>query len=367
MMLCGYAPDTQYAAISFYETVSGGMILEDYDRRPPNDTWRFGLSALGGTPKRRALTKAEQHAAAQYAGGACWVKVTFDSRAAADRALASSPHALHGHWVYAAPYAGHRPAVDAPVPVAKDSAPQDPLDASRPPARPATLGAAAATSHTRANPRPSTSLPRGYRPPSVHTVSTGESAYMPPPLTASQMPRNYRPPSVHTASTGESADVHSPGYNAPFSPSSSDTLESNATLRGPPPPPPAAAADAPELRPPLSPPPMRSPLPTGGIDDVGTSNADNEGLRRRNFSHFPDTPVTQLKDASEALLPSPSWMERVLGTLTQSGLIPGDVIGSTVPRLENGDFDWGKSSFYWRLCYWLDTHLGTDLCGMKEG
>ena len=364
-MLYGYAPDTQYAAIGFYENVSGGMILEDYDRRPPNDTWRFGLSVLGATPKRRALTRAEQHAAAQYAGGACWVKVTFDSRAAADRAIASSPHALHGHWVHAAPYTGHRPIVDAPIPVTEDSAPQNSLDAPHPPVRPATLGAAATSSHTRANSRPSTSLPRGYRPPSVHTVSTGESAYMPPPPPRNQMPRGYRPPSVHTVSTGDSADTLSPGYQAPFSPSSSDTLDSNATLQGPPPP--GTPADAPELRSPLSPPAVSSPLPTGANGDTSTSNADHEGLRQRNFSHFPDTPMTQLKDASEALLPSPSWMERVLSTLTQSGLIPGDVIGSTVPRLENGDFDWGKSSFYWRLCYWLDTHLGTDLCGMREG
>ena len=302
--LFGYSPETQYAAIEYYERVSGGMVCEDYERRPVPRTGRFGLGGTltGSLPRRRPLTTAEQRAASVYVGGRCWIRVTFDSRAAADRAMATSPHILHGHWVFAQLYHGQGPAHDEPVPQINGS----------------------------------------LEPPDI---SEGSHSHAAPTAVQDPGPR-----------LGMSS-----GFGVPSpSTSTSDTLQSSSTLnpdrdsqRSPPPEPAAVATSI-------------SPAPSGGVVPAGGAVAPPAQVRQRNFSHFPDTPATQLHDASEALLPSPSWTDWILSTLGQSGFFPGDVLGSTVPRKEDGDFDWDASSFYWRICYWLDTNLGTDLCGLKD-
>ena len=265
--------------------------------------------------QRRSLTRAERPAAAEYAGGACWIKVTFDSRAAADRAVACSPHILHGYWVSAQPWTGKGLETDAPVPVTHNDDALDPLGVPRPPSdRAATWGSAA-----------------------------------------------MGPQRSGSASRSNSNTLPS-GFRVPWSPAeSSDTMESSSTLvPGAP-----ATEESASLRSPST--DRLVPGSAGSESAPGTVGNGSTTLRQRTFSHFPDMPMTQMRDASEALLPSPTWLERLLSTLTRSGLVPGDVIGSAVPRKDNGDFDFDNSTFYWRLCYWLDTTLGTDLCGMKEG
>ena len=319
VILYGHTPETRYDALNFYETVSGGLILEDYDRTPPADALRLGLSLLHGTPvKRHALTPAERHAAAEYAGGNCWIKVTFASHAAADRALATSPHVLHGHWVYASPWTGKGPDVDEPIPVEKgDNEP----------------GAL-----------------RGPQPPSARAATMTGFGPVRPSRTGSQqnntLPSNYRPP-----------------WNwSPNSAESSNTLESSDTLLGPQA---QTLLEASGRR-------EEAHVATSSLVRAGANGAatgaevsTERDLRSRTFKFFPEK-ANELRDASDALLPSPSWVERLIGSLRQSGLFPKDVIGSTVPRLEDGSFDWNAASFYWRMCHWLDSFLGTDICGMRE-
>ena len=70
------------------------------------------------------------------------------------------------------------------------------------------------------------------------------------------------------------------------------------------------------------------------------------------------TPIAVLP-ASSAILPKQpkqSWSQW-LGT--------GEVIGSAVPKKEDGSFDYERASMYWRLFWWLDSWLGTDFCGMR--
>ena len=43
-----------------------------------------------------------------------------------------------------------------------------------------------------------------------------------------------------------------------------------------------------------------------------------------------------------------------------------EVIGSTVPRRDDGSFDYARASLYWRLWYWVDRVCGTDLLGLKN-
>ena len=43
----------------------------------------------------------------------------------------------------------------------------------------------------------------------------------------------------------------------------------------------------------------------------------------------------------------------------------GEVIGSTVPKKEDGSFDYDKASLYWKVFWLLDQVLGSDFCGLK--
>ena len=88
--------------------------------------------------------------------------------------------------------------------------------------------------------------------------------------------------------------------------------------------------------------------------------------RKTHFTHFPNTPRTAIKPVTEALLPQPSWWDGVLKSLAAYGWIPGDMIGSSVPRKEDGTFDLDAASVYWRFWYWIDSVMGTDLCGLKD-
>ena len=98
----------------------------------------------------------------------------------------------------------------------------------------------------------------------------------------------------------------------------------------------------------------------GVQDSEAPTIQEHDAAASTSFKHFPDEARTVLRPASEALLPQMSWSERIVKQLTQGGWIPGDIIGSVVPRLENGDFDWASASFYWKLFYWIDSVLGTD-------
>ena len=82
--------------------------------------------------------------------------------------------------------------------------------------------------------------------------------------------------------------------------------------------------------------------------------------------YFTDRPRTVLRPAAEAFLPQPTWTDRQLQWLRSWGVIPGDFIGSGPSLTENGDFDWAKASWYWRVWYWMDTHLNTNFCNLRE-
>ena len=94
------------------------MICEDYERQPDISLQRYP-NTISNTLRAhmiRPLTNEEKALAFQYAGGAHWVKVTFDSAEAAERALENSPIQIQQHWVYAQPYyRGIAPQLDAPI------------------------------------------------------------------------------------------------------------------------------------------------------------------------------------------------------------------------------------------------------------
>jgi hypothetical protein len=294
-MLYGFTSDTQWAAINFFETVSGGMICEDYDREPPTERRRLHTGMEhSASVARRPLTTEERALAMRYFGGRCWIKVTFDSSEGAERALASSPHPIQGHWVYAEPFRGHGPETDEPIPVRDEDHEQGLLGAARPSRKATTFGPAAGKATPTTAGRSNSTLPRSF---------------------ASQQLEDADTQSV-TSTTASSATA---------------TLGETNGLRH---------------------------RETGGETKEVASPAPSQ--------RFPDMPRTVLRPATEALLPQLSWSERIIRSLKRGGWIPGEVIGTVVPRLENGEFDWAAASFYWKVFYWIDSTFGTDLCGLKE-
>lgn len=318
VMIYGYSPEIQWAALAFYESVSGGMICEDYEREPPSERRRY-QSSLGysGYTHPRALTKAERALAMQYKGGSCWIKVTFDSIEAGDRAAHSSPHLIHGYCVHAQPYRGQAYEPDEPILMEEQDRQEGLLNGPKPSrGQSQTLGAGFTTSILQRN------------------AATSRSN--------ATLPRSF---AIQDNTPGTNAQ---PGENV----STTSSTASSATALSP---------EPPQMR-------QRNPSqPEGQLSSNGpTTHGAQLPRTPATFTHFPDTPRTVLRPATEAFLPQPSWTERVFKQLTQSGWIPGDMIGVAVPRLENGEFDWSSASFYWKICYWLDTHFGMDLCGMKE-
>lgn len=314
-MLYGYHPSTQWAAVSFYEKVSEGMICEDYERDPPYDRWKYQNHISAGSIVRpRALTKEESILARQYRGGNCWIKVTFDSAEAADRAFSNSPHLVQRHWVYAEPFYGAGPSIDEPIPMRDEDQEQGLIDPPKPtrPAVSQTLGQSFSRQNSISSRGP-VSLPRNFTNP------------------------NFTPQTPQAAA-GDAASQ------------ASSTTISSATATAP-------STTAPEQS------PLRNRLPNSS-----SSSAVNDGrIRNPNFfTHFPDVPKTALRPAHEAFLPHPTWTESIINHLSAAGLLPSGMIGEGIPRLENGEFDWPKASMYWKIFYWIDSAFGTDFCGLKD-
>ena len=100
---------------------------------------------------------------------------------------------------------------------------------------------------------------------------------------------------------------------------------------------------------------------TPGPDREGKDKEDSVYCRR-----IPTAKKLQLLPASDALLPQQSAWQKFLTSIPIIGWITGDIIGSAVPRKEDGEFDWAMASFYWKLMWWLDFWLrvfGGDIAG----
>lgn len=304
--LYGFVPGTHWASVNFYERASYGYICEDYDRDPPIERRRIpNAFAAGQMVRARALTRQELVLSRKYHGGDCWLKVTFDSAESADLAIRASPHLIQGYWVYAELFNGEAPDhPDEPIPLQKED-----------------LGRGRFGGHAPA-PRPSRSLGSSFA--KNNKLQTRS-------LTA--LSNSFTGTSMVQADSQEPGDV--------IAQSSSTATSATAT-----------APEHAELR--------------HRVINEPVQNARPPQRDPRFFTHFPDIPRTVLRPAHEAFLPQPSYLESWIQWLTAKGLYPGDMIGDGPPFLENGEFDWASSSFYWKVFYWLDSHLWTNFCGTKD-
>ena len=97
------------------------------------------------------------------------------------------------------------------------------------------------------------------------------------------------------------------------------------------------------------------PVTTGGNGTIppATETRDDEFCRA-----IPTVRKVKLLPMEQALLPAPSFTQRIANHVPFLRWFNGAMIGSEVPRTELGEFDWNKASLYWKLMWWLDFLLG---------
>lgn len=117
-ILYGYkSKDFEWKVIDKYERISQGLICEDYPRSDPSLANKQSQMLSGGDVVIRAnLAPDANRKSKRYAGGFHWIKVTFDSTTAADRACFYSPQEIDGYIVFCELYHGQGPAEDIPIP-----------------------------------------------------------------------------------------------------------------------------------------------------------------------------------------------------------------------------------------------------------
>lgn len=311
IIVFGFSPNTQWAAIDTYEKASHGMICEDYARRPPGQLRRYPNNLSSPSVHPRRLTDAEREMARHYAGGESWVRLTCDSAEAADRAVEMSPQQIYGHWAHAELYNGTRPEIDEPIPVGEEDQQGGFVGNLKPRHRSSQTLGTVFSQHAANQRQPMSTLPK----------SSG--------MSFTTQANNQRP-------------------NDTISSSSSTASSATATV------PDSSNRDPPQAE--------ENRSPTIQILTNASAAESNSATMR----YFTDRPRTVLRPASEAFLPQPTWNDRQIRWLRSWGVIPGDFIGSGPLLTENGEFDWSMSSWYWRFCNWLDTHLNTNFCNLKD-
>lgn len=296
--------DQQYAAINHFEQIAG-RICEDYPRDPPYEIRRYKSDLRDpALTRRRALTPEERARVNRADSGAHWVKVTFESGQAAEAAMFSSPQAILGHLVYAEPYRGLPPLRDEPVPDATTTA---------------LLG---------------DEIPSAWRRPGRGGNRT--AAELRSPFAGGGLPRevvvadgmDLSPPHSQTSSrTVESGTVNgsSSSSNTATGPALPPSLSAGEAI--------SAAEVAPEA--------------TG--ENSNNSNNNSAYCRR-----IPTARRAVLLPAEQALLPSQSYAQRILGGIPFLTWFGGSMIGNEVPRTPEGEFDWVNASLYWKVICWLD-------------
>ncbi|KAF2839864.1 hypothetical protein M501DRAFT_932488 [Patellaria atrata CBS 101060] len=306
VILYGFGSEAQWAAIAFYERVSGGVILEDYDREPPSARYDMSLS-LGRQAAQRSLSQAALRKKNAYMGGDHWIKVTFDSALAADQACYCSPHRIEHYLVTAERYRGKGPERDTVVFASMGQA----------------NGASLTGSPSRVS---STTLQAGTSPTSSATASSATAT-----VTA-------------TSSATYAAATH-PQQRRPFGHSTlpDDHPLNQLSTPGAP----ALSTTGKKARPDMhsaslvQPPPLKV-----------------RGAKR-----------AVLLPADQALLPvAPRW-QQTIKNIPLVGLLFGggsEFIEAQVPRTADGGLDWAKAGWYWTFWGYADRLLGTDFCGLKE-
>jgi hypothetical protein len=306
VILYGYGADAQWAAISHYEKVSNGLIYEDYDREPYNP--KVGVSFSSFNAQRastfRTLSKSALRKVNEYVGGDHWIKVTFDSADAAERACHYSPHSIQGYTVFAEPYRGTGP-------TGGDRAIR------------ANVGGALSQTA------------------SPNTLSSGTLGGRDSSTTASS-----------ATATASAAPSHS------LTRSTTEPLFFRATGAFP--------QDLEPHAEPLAPTPQAQPVAQTSSTTTALHPRSQRATLRLKGANV--KPVVFQPPEKAFLPARPRWQQTVgsfpiIGWVIGSG---HGIIGEQIPRKEDGSFDANAASLYWRAWYAVDACFGTDFCGVRE-
>ena len=306
--LFGYqAKDTEWKVIDKFERISQGMICEDYPRSDPNSASQYAQLLSGGDVVIRTNLSADANRKSKrYDGGYHWIKVTFDSSQAADRACFYSPQEIDGHMVFCELYHGHGPTEDAAIPAGSNAAR---LMRSR---APRTLTSTQSTSFLSSKDQDRMTLPRSF---AMNNLS-----------------------SVPDAPEEEDSIDSSTGTFM-----TSDTITaSTATVTA-------------------------TGISTSDRSSLHQRTAPVEPKPESEFmTHIPTVRRVKLRPLAEALPPQPTVAERVLRSIPILSWFTGDIVGDGPQLRDDGSFDYDKSNVYWRFWYMIDSVIGTDVCGLKE-
>ena len=321
-LLYGYASKAvEWKVLSKYERiVAPSIICEDYPREDPN---LFLSSTAAYSHSRSAivvhknLTKDALKKSRTYRGGAHWIKITFDSYQAAERACFFSPVEIDGHLVFCEMWQGRGPFSDAPL--LKGSSPANELQKNMA-SKMRTLTTSQST-----------------------TFLTGvESAVAGFERATQTLPRSFAAPDAQ--------------YGQPST--RDDASISSAT---------ASSATATDLAPPAG-----SGLRSRSVPSLPTQKTTTNP-NPLYMTHIPTVKRAILRPISEALPPQPKLADRILRSLPVVSWFvgdkktgSGDMIGDGPTLREDGTFDEQHNSWYWSFWHSVDSFLGTDFCGMKD-
>ncbi|KAK5654374.1 hypothetical protein OQA88_7283 [Cercophora sp. LCS_1] len=322
VILRGYRSQSQqYAAINHFEQLAG-RICEDYPREPPVESRRYKSELRDPAfTRRRALTTEERMKVNKADGGEHWVKVTFESKEAAETAVFASPQSVLGHLIFAELYHGIPPRNDEAVPDIASLAD----GGGHPTGRYSTVNASGFTSAM---------LNQGFDPDSEVSgsavngldVNGLHARRKSTTINASGFTRammnpdsfDFSPPQSQSSRTADTSTVDS------------GTITSGTgTVTG------RTAAEQ-------------------QLEATSTAGKDADEYCKT----IPTVRKVKLLPVEQALLPAPTLTQRLLSYVPMLWWFSGAMIGNEVPRTDSGEFDWDKASLYWRFICMLDIWFG---------
>lgn len=335
-LLYGYASKTsEWKVLSKFEKiVSPGIICEDYPREDPNlflsSNSPLGFSR-GSVVVHQNLSREAIKKSRIYHGGNHWIKVTFDSYQAAERACFYSPIDIDGYLVHCEMWQGRGPAADVPLP-------KGPLEEEK---------SGLLQSQTETGRKARTLSAQSGR-----TLGGKESAIAGFERALQTLPRSHTLPDLQFGQPTGPEDEQS----------ITSTTASSAT---------ATAADMLPLQP-------SSPTPSAGLRSRSVPHLPSQTAQLADSEYMTHIKIKKavLRPISEALPPQPTFAERVLrsipivgwfvGGSDKSGAARGgDLIGEGPILRDDGSWD-PNNGWYWSLWHGVDTWFGTDFCGLKD-
>ena len=328
-LLYGYASkSSEWKVISKFErVVAPSIICEDYPREDPN-LFLNTSSPLGYSRSsvvvHKNLSKEALKKSRVYKGGKHWIKVTFDSYPAAERACFYSPIDIDGYSVHCEMWSGRGPTADVPLISGSETA----ALVSRSPTKNRTLPTSQSTQF----------LSSGKD----SAVSGFERAFQ-------TLPRSQTMPDVQYAQPHTQDDI-----------SIDSTTASSGTATGR------------SLAPPQTPNIRSRSIPNLPSQVATPGNQIISSPTKTGMTAIPSAKRMRVRDISEALPSQPALIDRLLGSLpivswfigSKGGA--GGVISEGPELKEDGSWDYEKNGWYWGFWRGVDGLLGTDFCGVKE-